>query len=138
MNPGIDNTPGLGFPQPSSGMGQASVPGVPNFPQQPASMPMPVTGGQPPYQPQAPIPQAAAPQQSAPLHPSTHFAGEPNAEYTAEGVDDTALDEEWVNKAKEVVLRTQTDPYLQSKEITRIKAQYVKLRYNKDMKVIEE
>jgi hypothetical protein len=48
------------------------------------------------------------------------------------------LDAEWVNKAKEIVERTHTDPYLQSKELSRIKAQYIKARYSKDIKVSEE
>jgi hypothetical protein len=50
---------------------------------------------------------------------------------------DTAFDEEWVNKAREISARTQNDPYLQSQELGRLKAQYIKLRYNKDVKVEE-
>lgn len=51
---------------------------------------------------------------------------------------DTAFDEEWVNKAKEAVERTHADPYMQSRELGKLKAQYIKLRYNKDVKVGEE
>jgi hypothetical protein len=51
---------------------------------------------------------------------------------------DTAFDEEWVQKTREVVQRTQADPYVQSQQLSKLKAQYIKLRYNKDVKVSEE
>lgn len=44
---------------------------------------------------------------------------------------DTALDEEWVGKAREVIAHTKTDPFLQSQQLGQVKAQYLKLRYNK-------
>ena len=134
MNPGIDNTPGLGFTQPSAGMGQAPIPSAPGF-TQPA---VPPSVNQPQFQQPIPSQQPVAPLPPELSHQATHFAGDPHVAPSAEGVEDSALDDEWVNKAKEVVARTQTDPYLQSKEITRLRAQYVKLRYNKDMKVIED
>jgi hypothetical protein len=52
--------------------------------------------------------------------------------------DDSAVDQEWIAKAREIVTRTHSDPYLQSKEISKIKAQYIKVRYNKDIKTVEE
>ena len=52
--------------------------------------------------------------------------------------DDDAINVEWVGKAHEVVERTHADPYLQSKELSHIKAQYIKARYNKDIKVSED
>jgi hypothetical protein len=53
--------------------------------------------------------------------------------------DDTDLiEKEWVDKAKEIVDRTQDDPYVQNKEINKIKADYIKKRYNKDIKISEE
>jgi hypothetical protein len=48
------------------------------------------------------------------------------------------IDQEWVDKASEVVERTHTDPYLESLELSKIKAQYIKARYNKDIKVVED
>ena len=75
--------------------------------------------------------------QAAPI-PPTMSMGAPAAPAqdtsTAQADDDSALDEEWVNKAREIVERTHNDPYLQSREISRIKAQYIKVRYNKDIK----
>jgi hypothetical protein len=52
--------------------------------------------------------------------------------------DTSALDAEWVNKAKDIVERTHTDPYLQSRELSHVKAQFIKARYNKEIKVSEE
>ena len=44
------------------------------------------------------------------------------------------IEKEWVLKAKEVVDHTQGDPYLQSRELNKIKADYIKKRYNRDIK----
>ena len=53
--------------------------------------------------------------------------------------DDTDLiEKEWVIKAKEIVERTKHDPYQQNKEVERVKADYLKKRYNKDVKVTED
>lgn len=50
---------------------------------------------------------------------------------------DDAFDEEWVIKAKQIVEKNQTDPFLMSNELSKLKAQYIKARYNKDIKVSE-
>lgn len=53
--------------------------------------------------------------------------------------DDTDLiEKEWVVKAKEIVERTKHDPYQQNKEVERIKADYLKKRFNKDVKITED
>lgn len=53
--------------------------------------------------------------------------------------DDTDLiEKEWVDKAKQIVARTSHDPYLQNKEINKMKADYLKKRYNKDLKLVDE
>jgi hypothetical protein len=50
--------------------------------------------------------------------------------------DDTDLiEKEWVIKAKAIVERTKYDPHQQKTEISNIKADYLKKRYNKDIKV---
>lgn len=51
---------------------------------------------------------------------------------SAEDLD--LIEKEWVMKAKEVVDHTQGDPYLQSRELNKIKADYIKKRYNRDIK----
>lgn len=48
------------------------------------------------------------------------------------------LDEEWVNKAKAIVDETKSDPFLESRELSKVRADYLKSRYNKDIKVSED
>ena len=45
------------------------------------------------------------------------------------------IEKEWVNKAKQIVEDTKHDPYNQNKEIVRLRADYMKKRYNKDIKL---
>lgn len=52
--------------------------------------------------------------------------------------DDNSLDEEWVLKAKAIVEQTKADPYQQSREISKVKASYLKTHYNKDIKVADD
>jgi len=48
------------------------------------------------------------------------------------------IEKEWVEKAKMLVEKTKDDPHQQNKELSRIKADYIKKRYNKELKVAEE
>lgn len=53
--------------------------------------------------------------------------------------DDTDLiEKEWVLKAKQIVEQTKHDPYQQNKEVEKIKADYMKKRYNKDIRLTED
>jgi hypothetical protein len=49
--------------------------------------------------------------------------------------DGDLIEKEWVNKAKQIVERTREDPYKQSEELTIFKADYMKQRYNKTIKL---
>lgn len=50
--------------------------------------------------------------------------------------DDTDLiEKEWVYKAKEIVGRTRNDPYKQNEALHQLKADYMKKRYNKSIKL---
>lgn len=48
------------------------------------------------------------------------------------------IEKEWVIKAKAIVAQTKEDPHLQNKEINKFKADYVKKRYNKELKVAQD
>jgi hypothetical protein len=48
--------------------------------------------------------------------------------------DADLIEKEWVLKAKAIVAHTRKDPHLQNLEMTNIKADYLKKRYNKDLK----
>lgn len=49
--------------------------------------------------------------------------------------DGDLIEKEWVEKAKQIVEKNRDDPYKQSEELTVFKADYMKKRYNKDIKV---
>lgn len=51
--------------------------------------------------------------------------------------DNDLIEKEWVLKAKQIVASTKDDPYTQNKEMSKFKADYLKKRYNKDIKVEE-
>lgn len=45
------------------------------------------------------------------------------------------IEREWVHKAKEIVEHTRGDPYKRTKEMNKVKADYLKKRYNKDLEL---
>ena len=47
------------------------------------------------------------------------------------------IEKEWVVKAKQIVEKTKDNPYNQNKELTVFKADYMKKRYNKTIKLSE-
>jgi hypothetical protein len=141
MNPQQNQTPGLGLPPPSFGAGQAPFNQVPGGVGPAASTFDSMSSPMAQASLTAPVPQAMPPIAQPQAMPSAQAATAMPVESAATiQVDDseTALDEEWVNKAREIVERTHSDPYLQSRELSKIKAQYIKVRYNKDIKSSED
>jgi len=51
--------------------------------------------------------------------------------------DNDLIEKEWVTKAKQIVEKTKHDPHLETKEINLFRADYLKKRYNKELKVAE-
>jgi hypothetical protein len=51
--------------------------------------------------------------------------------------DSDRIEQEWVDKAKAIIQRTQDDPYLQKDQMSRIKAEYIQKRFNKTIKTDE-
>ena len=49
--------------------------------------------------------------------------------------DSDLIEKEWVHKAKSIVEANREDPYKQSEELTGVKADYMKKRYNKNIKL---
>lgn len=92
--------------------------------------------------PQYPIDQTAIAQpQTPPATDQTTVSSQPASlpqGWMPQIADDTDLiEKEWVDKAKEIVAQTAHDPYLQNKEINKIRAEYLKKRYNKELKQSE-
>lgn len=51
--------------------------------------------------------------------------------------DSDLIEKEWVLKAKTIVEKTRHDPYLENREISKLKADYMQKRYGKQLKVEE-
>ena len=51
--------------------------------------------------------------------------------------DADLIEKEWVVRAKAIVAHTKDDPFNQNREMSKVKADYLKKRYNKDLKVSE-
>ena len=68
---------------------------------------------------------------------STSQMQQPMSSMPAVADDTDLIEKEWVLKAKAIVARTRTDPYKQNQAINHVKADYMKKRYNKDIKVSE-
>ncbi len=49
--------------------------------------------------------------------------------------DADLIEKQWVDRAKAIVAKTQDDPYKQKSEMSRIKAEYIKKRFNKTIPV---
>lgn len=97
-----------------------------------ASGPAPAPAAPPPAQmtPQRPLGQPTAhPQQ---LQPSAVMRGNPQV------ADDADLiEKEWVIRAKQIVEHTRTDPHRQSEAMNLVKADYLRKRYNRIIKLTE-
>lgn len=99
------------------------------------------TTGQAPVQPQD---QSSQPQQAQQPDLSTQNnaplpQGTPAPTAVPQIADDTDLiEKEWVLKAKDIVARTRQDPYMQNKAVELMKADYMKKRYNKEIKLTDD
>jgi hypothetical protein len=82
--------------------------------------------------------QVLPPATSVPIAPATPQNVPQTTTTMPAMADDTDLiEKEWVMKAKQIVSQTKDDPYTQSKELGKVRAEYIKKRYNKDVKLPE-
>jgi hypothetical protein len=109
----------------------------------PASAPESLTGGPESAAQTAPAPLLNLPVQ-LPVLPTDPVVTAQSDDTTTTNIvvpnaaDDTDLiEKDWVIKAKKIVENTLEDPYEQSKELTVFKADYMKKRYNKTIKLSE-
>ncbi len=52
--------------------------------------------------------------------------------------DADLIEKQWVTKAKQIVEQTKNDPFVQNQEISKVKAEYISKRFNKQIKLPEE
>jgi len=142
MDSHVDSTPGLGLPQPSPEQGAAAFTPynetyrAPEAASVVAENAPRVPQAAPPLPPMAQAPAAVQPQAVQGMSPTTTAQATPGLIPADD--DSDALDEEWVNKAKAIVEQTKADPYVESKELGKAKADYLRIRYNKQIKVAED
>lgn len=91
---------------------------------------MPTAAAIPQSQPQGAMPQPAF------TIPAEH-AGTPSQAAPADDAETSDLDQDWINKARDLVEKTKNDPFAQAQELNKLKSGYLKVRYNKEIKVDE-
>ncbi|MEI6480767.1 MAG: hypothetical protein WCO19_00505 [Candidatus Saccharibacteria bacterium] len=90
-----------------------------------------------PIDPQAPVSRPLDAGMLAATQPQAP-GGQAGSQFAPVIADDADLiEKEWVTRAKMIVAKTKDDPREQNKEINKFKADYLKKRYNKDIKVSE-
>ena len=47
--------------------------------------------------------------------------------------DNDRIEREWIDRAKSIVIKSQNDPHKQNSEMSRVKAEYIKKRFNKNI-----
>lgn len=60
------------------------------------------------------------------------------ASIPTEANDTDLIEKEWVEKAKQIVANMSDDPYKQQQELSKLKADYLKKRYNKEVSLADE
>ena len=85
------------------------------------------------------LPTLALPIPTAPVPviPVTDVSKATNSSTPSVADDSDLIEKEWVQKAKEIISKTQSNPYQQSKELSIFKADYMQKRYNKILKLSE-
>ncbi len=66
---------------------------------------------------------------------STKDVGQSNP---AVAEDADLIEKEWIEKAKEIVEKNKNDPHALNKELNKVKADYIKKRYNKEVRTSED
>lgn len=92
--------------------------------------------GQPPAQndPVAQSPDPLAPPAASTLDNNPTFT---EVALPVDAEDSDLIEKEWVDRAKQIVEHTREDPYEQQRALSQMKADYLKKRYNKDIKISE-
>lgn len=47
--------------------------------------------------------------------------------------DSDVIEKEWVERAKKIIAATSSDPYFEAQELSKLKASYMRKRFNKDI-----
>jgi hypothetical protein len=81
------------------------------------------------------LPQPAAAPAAATPAPTADPQATAQAVPTPQIADDVDLiEKEWIEKAKSIVAKTKADPHAQNQELNQVKADYIKQRFNKELR----
>lgn len=130
----IDLEPPVDLPVPTAQKMEVRIPDSPNGQEQAQAIALEQgisLAMASPVQDPASTTQAVAPAQAS----TPPAASAPIVNVPERAEDSDLIEKEWVAKAKQIVERTKDDPYVQNKEISKVKAEYIKRRYNKDLKL---
>lgn len=135
MDPQSTNQGSFEVPRPPKNTNMLpQTPKAEALPSVPETQPQPMAPAMPhaePTQPTQSTPlQPPVFQQTAVPAPTTTIVTPPDV---AEDID--LIEKEWVDKAKAIVAHTHNDPYNQNKEMNKFKADYMKKRYGKDIRL---
>ncbi len=145
MSPANREEPGFELPQPHAVEGKpdtklAEVAPVKSE-QESRSVELPGSA-LPPVVPPSPPPSSSI-QTTVPIDnsnpsqlPLAQGQANPPAPATADDAD--LIEKEWVDKAKAIVEHTKDDPHQQNKKLNEFKADYMKKRYSKDIRLSDE
>ncbi len=103
------------------------------------------TGDQTPVTPPAPPMKLPPPPAKALVKQPQHKDGQPPADDVDDSMarslmsaivdDGDAIEKDWVDKARQIVAANRNDPHRQSEEMMIFRADYMKKRYGKDIKL---
>lgn len=124
------DTPSSNFelPQPQSSEGSYGF-----TPEKPSSTP---ELGRQPGAPttQSPLPVVPASSSIATVQQNTIAPLTQQATVVPPAADVDLIEKVWVSKAKAIIDKTRDDPHTQSNELSKVKVEYVKQRFNKELK----
>ncbi len=72
-----------------------------------------------------------------PIQDNTVVASPTSSDPVISTGDSDRIEKQWVDRAKSVIARTKDDPHSQKKQMSLVKAEYLKARFNKLIKVEE-
>ena len=107
---------------------------------EPTSLPMPIDPRLHPSVSAATMPEPAVTVSATQTVASSVTSGGANkSAHTPDIAEDVDLiEKEWVEKAKHIVDQTKNDPREQNLEMSKLKADYMKKRYDKDLEIDSE
>lgn len=73
-----------------------------------------------------------------PVNQATTSQGMSNAQPNLAVPDEAEMDKAWVDQAVVVLDKTRDDPFLQSQEIAKLRAQYMQSKFDKKIKLAQE